>query len=48
MAFAAVTTLDDLTNAIATLGLPALLKTRREGYDGKGQVWIRDAADAAA
>ncbi len=48
VAFAAVTTLDDLTNAIATLGLPALLKTRREGYDGKGQVWIRDAADAAA
>jgi len=48
VAFAAVTTLDDLTNAIATLGLPALLKPRREGYDGKGQVWIRDAADAAA
>lgn len=48
VAFAAVTTLDDLTNAIGTLGLPALLKTRREGYDGKGQVWIRDAADAAA
>lgn len=48
VAFAAVTTLDDLTAAIAALGLPALLKTRREGYDGKGQVWIRDAADAAA
>lgn len=48
VAFAAVTTLDDLTNAIDALGLPALLKTRREGYDGKGQVWIRDAADAAA
>ncbi|MGX1693281.1 5-(carboxyamino)imidazole ribonucleotide synthase [Brevundimonas naejangsanensis] len=48
VAFAAVTTLDDLTAAINTLGLPALLKTRREGYDGKGQVWIRDAADAKA
>ncbi|MEN5229918.1 5-(carboxyamino)imidazole ribonucleotide synthase [Brevundimonas naejangsanensis] len=48
VAFAAVTTLDDLTAAIERLGLPALLKTRREGYDGKGQVWIRDAADAAA
>ncbi len=48
VAFAAVTTLDDLTNAIGTLGLPALLKTRREGYDGKGQVWIRNAADAEA
>jgi len=48
VAFAAVTTLDDLTAAIDALGLPALLKTRREGYDGKGQVWIRDAADAEA
>nr|WP_312160662.1 5-(carboxyamino)imidazole ribonucleotide synthase [Brevundimonas diminuta] len=48
VAFAAVTTLDDLTAAIERLGLPALLKTRREGYDGKGQVWIRDAADAEA
>ncbi len=46
--FAAVSTLHDLTTAIETLGLPALLKTRREGYDGKGQVWIRDAADAEA
>lgn len=46
--FAAISTLDDLTNAIDQLGLPALLKTRREGYDGKGQVWIRDAADAEA
>lgn len=46
--FAAVTTLDDLTKAIDKLGLPAVLKTRREGYDGKGQVWIRDAADAEA
>ncbi|MFK0298820.1 5-(carboxyamino)imidazole ribonucleotide synthase [Brevundimonas sp. NPDC090276] len=44
--FATVTTLNDLTAAIAKLGLPAVLKTRREGYDGKGQVWIRDAADA--
>lgn len=46
--FAAVATLDDLTKAIDKLGLPAVLKTRREGYDGKGQVWIRDAADAEA
>ena len=46
--FAAVTTLDDLIAAIERLSLPALLKTRREGYDGKGQVWIRDAADAEA
>ncbi len=46
--FAAVTTLGDLTAAIDKLGLPAVLKTRREGYDGKGQAWIRDAADAEA
>ncbi len=30
------------------LGLPALLKTRRDGYDGKGQAWIRTAKQAAA
>ncbi|WP_366863741.1 ATP-grasp domain-containing protein [Microcoleus sp. CAWBG52] len=29
-----------------TLGCPALLKTRREGYDGKGQVWIKSPKDA--
>jgi len=29
------------------LGTPALLKTRREGYDGKGQVWVRSADMAA-
>lgn len=46
--FAPVTTLGDLTAAIDKLGLPAVLKTRREGYDGKGQAWIRDAADAEA
>jgi 5-(carboxyamino)imidazole ribonucleotide synthase len=44
--FAPVETLDDLTSALDRLGVPALLKTRREGYDGKGQVWIRDAAEA--
>lgn len=46
--FAKVDGLEDLTAAIDKLGLPALLKTRREGYDGKGQVWIKDAAEAAA
>ncbi len=42
---------DDVTGlkaALATLGTPAILKTRREGYDGKGQVAIRDAAEAEA
>ncbi|MGQ2990107.1 5-(carboxyamino)imidazole ribonucleotide synthase [Brevundimonas sp.] len=46
--FAVVDTLSDLDEAVAVIGLPALLKTRREGYDGKGQVWIRDAAETAA
>ena len=37
-----------LAAAIDRLGLPLLLKTRRFGYDGKGQAWVRTAADAAA
>jgi 5-(carboxyamino)imidazole ribonucleotide synthase len=40
--FAAVDSLDDLERAIARVGLPAVLKTRRMGYDGKGQAVIRD------
>ncbi|HEY0469057.1 MAG TPA: ATP-grasp domain-containing protein, partial [Polyangiaceae bacterium] len=34
--FEAVDSLEDLTRAVAALGLPAVLKTRRLGYDGKG------------
>lgn len=45
-AFAAVDGLGDLAPALAGVGLPALLKTRREGYDGKGQVRIDAAEDA--
>lgn len=48
VAFAPVATLAELTAAIDALGLPALLKTRRDGYDGKGQVWIRSPEDAEA
>jgi 5-(carboxyamino)imidazole ribonucleotide synthase len=44
----AVSTLDEVEAAVAELGLPIVLKTRRYGYDGKGQAWIRSAADAAA
>lgn len=39
--FCAVDTLDDLRNAVHHIGLPALLKTRRFGYDGKGQYLLR-------
>ncbi|MDB5640823.1 MAG: 5-(carboxyamino)imidazole ribonucleotide synthase [Hyphomicrobiales bacterium] len=45
--FAAVDSLDDLHAAVTRLGLPAILKTRRFGYDGKGQVMIRDERDLA-
>jgi len=41
-AFAAVHDLTSLNEAIETLGLPAVLKTRRLGYDGKGQFVLRD------
>jgi len=34
--------------ALQRIGAPALLKTRREGYDGKGQAWVKTAADAEA
>jgi 5-(carboxyamino)imidazole ribonucleotide synthase len=45
--FAAVNRAEDLLAAIAKTGLPAILKTRRMGYDGKGQVRIYQAEDAA-
>ncbi|HSB94871.1 MAG TPA: 5-(carboxyamino)imidazole ribonucleotide synthase [Spongiibacteraceae bacterium] len=35
----------DLERAIADIGLPAVLKTRQLGYDGKGQKVLRSAAD---
>jgi len=43
VAFTAVDSLDDLIAGLERLGSPALLKTRRDGYDGKGQVWVRSA-----
>lgn len=46
--FAPVDTLQDLEEALAKLGTPAILKTRRFGYDGKGQVKIDRSADAKA
>ena len=44
--FVAVDTLDDLVAGLETLGAPALLKTRRDGYDGKGQAWVASTEDA--
>ena len=43
-----VATLADLDTALRDLGLPAVLKTTRMGYDGKGQRIIRLMADAIA
>ena len=41
-----VDSLEDLTAAIADLGGPAILKSRRQGYDGKGQSVLRSPDDA--
>ena len=43
-----VTSLDALRQALVEIGAPAILKTLRLGYDGKGQVRIRDASEAEA
>jgi 5-(carboxyamino)imidazole ribonucleotide synthase len=48
VAFAAVDSAREAADAAARLGTPCLLKTRRNGYDGKGQAWIEHASDAAA
>ncbi len=39
---------DDIVAALDALGSPILLKTRRLGYDGKGQAWVHEAGEAAA
>ena len=46
--FAAVDSRGDLADAMARIGTPGVLKTRRDGYDGKGQWRIGSAEDAAA
>jgi 5-(carboxyamino)imidazole ribonucleotide synthase len=46
--FAPVDRLEDLQVAFGVTGSPAILKTRRMGYDGKGQVRLRSLEDAAA
>ncbi|HEX3368770.1 MAG TPA: 5-(carboxyamino)imidazole ribonucleotide synthase, partial [Candidatus Cybelea sp.] len=44
--FAAVSNLADLRRAAAEIGFPAILKTVRGGYDGKGQ-WRADSLEQA-
>ncbi len=46
--WAAVNSRDELDTAVAQIGLPAVLKTTRLGYDGKGQALLRDPGDFAA
>lgn len=45
--FADIANAADLEAAITTIGAPSILKTRRFGYDGKGQSRLRSADDAA-
>lgn len=45
--FAAVDSPSDLEAAVRKIALPAVLKTRRMGYDGKGQWVLRSAEDVS-
>ena len=45
--FAPVSSREELDQAITTIGLPAVLKTRRLGYDGRGQAFLRSTSDVA-
>lgn len=45
---AASDSLEALQHAVLTIGLPCVVKTRRGGYDGKGQAVIRNSDDIAA
>ena len=46
--YESVDSMDELKDAMRKTGLPAILKTRRMGYDGKGQARILRAEDADA
>lgn len=46
--YAQVSSQQDLALALGTIGRPAVLKTRRFGYDGKGQISIGEGSDHAA
>jgi len=47
-AFADIRSRDELAAKAVEFGMPCILKTRRLGYDGKGQFRIREAADIDA
>jgi len=46
--FAPVENFTELTQALQDIGLPAFLKTRTQGYDGKGQALLLEETDLAA
>lgn len=46
--FMTVDTREQLDQALAAVGTPAILKTRRLGYDGKGQFRLHEVGDADA
>ncbi len=46
--YRAIESAQDLRDAAKDIGLPLVLKTRRLGYDGKGQAVIQEGADLAA
>ncbi|WP_256645195.1 5-(carboxyamino)imidazole ribonucleotide synthase [Thermomonas paludicola] len=46
--FAAIDTREELQAAVADIGTPCIVKTRRLGYDGKGQFRIKTPADIDA
>jgi 5-(carboxyamino)imidazole ribonucleotide synthase len=47
-AYHAIASAEDCAAAADTLGLPMVVKTRRFGYDGKGQFVVRNADDISA
>ena len=47
-AFATVDSREDLEAGVAKVGFPAILKTRRLGYDGKGQIRLKSPEDLNA
>src|SRR5690606_31098846 len=46
--YAQVDSAEDLVEAVGRIGAPGILKTRREGYDGKGQWRIESVREAEA
>jgi 5-(carboxyamino)imidazole ribonucleotide synthase len=46
VAFSSADSAEEAASIVAVMGAPLLMKTRREGYDGKGQRWVESAGEA--